>query len=80
MSVVAAKAANNKKKTNTLGKRMLKHKHIYIILLPAIVYYLVFCYAPMGGLVMAFQRFSITKGILGSEWVGIKHFVSFLSD
>lgn len=80
MSVVAAKAADNKKKTNTLGKRMLKHKHIYIILLPAIVYYLVFCYAPMGGLVMAFQRFSITKGILGSEWVGIKHFVSFLSD
>lgn len=80
MSVVAEKAANNKKKTNTLGKRMLKYKHIYIILLPAIVYYLVFCYAPMGGLVMAFQRFSITKGILGSEWVGIKHFVSFLSD
>ena len=80
MMTTEAKAIKGKKKTNTLGKRILKNKHIYIILLPAIVFYLIFCYAPMGGLVIAFQKFSITKGILGSPWVGFKNFQSFLSD
>lgn len=68
------------KKKSDLGKRIRQKKHIYIILLPAILFYLIFCYAPMGGLVMAFQKFSVTKGFFGSEFVGLKNFTSFLSD
>ncbi len=61
-------------------KEAAKYKHIYIILLPTILFYLVFCYAPMFGTIIAFQRFSITKGILGSRFVGLQNFVDFLSN
>ena len=61
-------------------KEAAKYKHIYIILLPTILFYLVFCYAPMFGTIIAFQRYSITKGILGSRFVGLQNFVDFLSN
>ena len=60
--------------------RILKYKHIYIILLPTILFYLVFRYIPMFGNVIAFQKFSITKGILNSPFVGFKNFTDFLSN
>lgn len=57
-----------------------KYKHLYIILLPTLLFYLIFCYAPMFGVVIAFQRFSITKGIFNSPWVGFDNFADFLSN
>ncbi len=68
------------KKRGDLLKKIIQHKHIYIILLPTILYYLIFCYAPMGGLVIAFQKFSITKGIFGSPWVWFDNFKAFITD
>ncbi|MDY3030645.1 MAG: ABC transporter permease subunit [Clostridia bacterium] len=47
--------------------------------LPAVIYYLIFCYGPMYGAIIAFKNYSPKLGILGSEWVGLKHFESFLS-
>lgn len=64
----------------SLWKEVLECKHLYIILLPAVLYYAIFCYAPMGGLVIAFQKYSVTRGILDSAWVGLENFKSFLSD
>ncbi|MFC3747750.1 ABC transporter permease [Paenibacillus sp. GCM10012306] len=54
-----------------------RHKYIYIMLLPVVLYYLVFLYFPMYGLQIAFKDFSPVKGILGSDWVGFKHFIAF---
>lgn len=42
--------------------------------LPAVLFLVIFCYAPMGGLVMAFQDLDMTKGIFTSPWVGFKNF------
>lgn len=64
----------------SLWKEVLECKHLYIILLPAVLYYAIFYYAPMGGLVIAFQKYSVTRGILDSAWVGLENFKSFLSD
>ncbi|WP_028549969.1 ABC transporter permease [Paenibacillus sp. UNC451MF] len=58
----------------TLWKRILAYRYLYIMLLPAIAYYSVFHYYPMYGALIAFKQFSITKGIMGSPWVGLKHF------
>lgn len=58
----------------TIWKRILANRYFYIMLLPAIAYYGVFHYYPMYGALIAFKQFSITKGILGSPWVGLKHF------
>ncbi len=56
-----------------------RYKYIYLMLLPVVLYYAVFCYAPMGGVVIAFQNFKPALGIAGSKWVGMKHFVDFLT-
>ncbi len=57
-----------------LGRHIWKHRYMYLMLVPAIVYYLIFCYGPMGGLMIAFKDFNPIKGILGSPWVGFEHF------
>jgi len=47
---------------------------LYLLLLPGLVYLFIFNYIPMGGIVIAFQDFRITRGFLGSDWVGLRHF------
>ncbi|WP_374706636.1 ABC transporter permease [Paenibacillus sp. J2TS4] len=54
-----------------------KHKALYFLMLPGILYYLIFKYIPMYGIIIAFQDFSIGRGILGSKFVGLKHFIEF---
>lgn len=68
------------KKRKDVLKQINKYKHIYIILALPMLYYFVFCYLPMFGVVIAFQDYSVTKGVFGSEFVGLKYFKSFLSD
>lgn len=69
-----------RKTTLTMVKRnFVRYRFIYLMLLPVILYYAVFCYGPMGGVVIAFQNFKPALGIKGSNWVGMKHFVNFLT-
>lgn len=50
---------------------------IYLMLLPVILWFFVFHYMPMGGVLMAFEDYKFTKGLLGSRWVGFANFSSF---
>lgn len=50
---------------------------LYVLILPAIIYFFVFNYLPMYGVQIAFKDYKITQGILGSKWVGFKHFTTF---
>ncbi len=65
----------------SLGKRIKsefkRNKELYIMILPVVIYFLIFMYMPMYGASIAFKNFSPAKGISGSEWVGLKHFVRF---
>lgn len=61
-------------KKYSLKKRMLRYYQVYIMLIPVVAWFIVFCYAPMYGIVLAFKDYSFRKGILGSEWVGLAHF------
>ena len=70
----------NVKSRRSRWKTMRKYKNVYIILLPVILYYLIFAYGPMVGNVIAFQDYSITKGLFKGKWVGFKHFKSFLTN
>lgn len=49
------------------------------MLAPVLLYVLIFNYAPMFGLVISFQDYSLTRGVLGSEWIGLKNFEDFFS-
>jgi putative aldouronate transport system permease protein len=50
------------------------HRGLYLLLVPALAYYFTFHYLPYLGATIAFKDFNIMKGILGSPWVGLKHF------
>lgn len=52
---------------------------LYLMVLPGVIFLIVFKYIPMLGCVIAFQDYSVFKGILGSDWVGLKHFMALLS-
>lgn len=54
-----------------------RNRGLYIMIIPVIAFYLVFCYKPMYGALMAFQNFSPKRGIFGSEWVGFSNFRMF---
>ncbi|WP_144554325.1 sugar ABC transporter permease [Bacillus sp. X1(2014)] len=58
-------------------KKILSNYQLYLFLLPALVYFIVFHYVPMYGVLIAFKDFIATKGIMGSPWVGFKHFERF---
>lgn len=49
------------------------------MLVPGIILVTIFCYIPMGGLIISFQDYNIFAGIQGSKWVGFKHFIKFFS-
>lgn len=57
-----------------------KHMLLYLMILPGFLYFVVFKYFPMGGLVIAFQDYQPYQGILGSPWVGFKHFVRLFTE
>lgn len=63
-----------------LAKDLRRNKYLYLMAIPVIAYYIIFHYKPMYGAVIAFKEFSPIKGILGSPWVGLKHFYDFFND
>ena len=62
-----------------LLRRMRHYRNIYLMLLPVIIFYILFHYVPMGCLAIAFENYKPAKGILGSDWVGLKNFRKFLT-
>lgn len=70
-----APAAGLRKKS--VFSRLAKDYQLYLLVLPALIWYVLFAYVPMYGVQIAFKDYSGALGILGSPWVGIKHFKSF---
>lgn len=58
-------------------KVLNRDKYLLLLILPVLLYYFVFHYIPMYGIIIAFKKFSPMKGILGSAWVGFDHFMHF---
>lgn len=55
-------------------KKMKKYKMLYLMLIPGVVYLLINNYAPMFGIIIAFKDVNFAKGIMNSDWVGLKNF------
>ncbi|WP_396125543.1 ABC transporter permease [Bacillus sp. Marseille-Q3570] len=60
--------------TKMKNSYLIKNWQIYSMILPGLLYFLVFKYIPLGGIVIAFQDYSVYGGIFESPWVGLKHF------
>lgn len=63
-----------------LGGRILKNRWLYLMLLPGLIYFILFKYVPMLGIVIAFQNYQPFLGISKSEWVGLAHFERLFND
>ena len=69
--------------SNRTGNRWLqsikRDRWLYIMFAPVLIYYVIFHYAPIGGLVVAFKDYNLFQGIWASPWVGLEHFSDFFS-
>lgn len=63
----------------TIKKDARKNYSIYLMMLPVLAFYILFCYKPMYGLIIAFKDYKPALGIWGSPWVGFEHFTDFFS-
>ncbi len=74
--------SENKNKESRPGrawKHIKKDRQLLILLLPCVLFYAIFRYGPMFGLVMAFQKYGVFLGFMKSPWVGFEHFEKFFS-
>ena len=62
------------------GKRRVllkKEWQLWVMILPALAYILIFCYGPMYGIQLAFRKYDFSKGLTGGDWVGLKYFIQY---
>lgn len=64
---------------NKTLQRVRDRKWLYILILPALIYLIVFCYVPMYGISIAFKDYNQYQGIFDSPWCGLTHFKTFFS-
>lgn len=62
------------------GKSMLKHWQLHLLVIPPLLFFLIFKYYPMANAVLAFKDYNVIKGIWGSPWVGFRNFELFFEN
>ena len=69
-----------KKEKKGLMRRFRQEKYLWLMALPGILFFLIYKYVPMLGIIIAFQKYVPSKGILRSEWVGVENFTRILEN
>ncbi|MCR2822063.1 ABC transporter permease [Lederbergia panacisoli] len=60
-------------------RHIKRDRQLLLLFIPCIVFFAIFRYGPMYGLIIAFKDYDVWSGIIGSEWVGLEHFRNFFS-
>lgn len=80
---MATKTPKNTIRKKSLGSRILKqlrdHWILYLMVLPVVIYFIIFHYRPLYGITLAFKNYRVKLGISGSPWAGFDHFKRFFS-
>lgn len=86
MSTKPAVSAANPPKGNSfkrflVSKKILRNWTMYLMLVPVVIYFAVFCYAPMYGITLAFKDYKVRQGIMGSPWTSpiFKYFIDYFN-
>ncbi|TDF98053.1 ABC transporter permease [Paenibacillus piri] len=66
-------------KTGSIWKEYKRHRSLFLLLLPGLLWYVIFHYGPLYGIQLAFKEYKIFNGIMGSPWVGLMHFERMFS-
>lgn len=78
-AAIVGKKNKYKPPKQSLKKRLIRYWPLYVMLIPCIIYYILICYVPMAGSVLAFKDYSFKEGIWGSPWVGFRYFETFFN-
>ena len=79
MAVLKHKHLSVPKKKQNIRYTIKNNWQLYVLVLPAIIYFIVFNYLPLYGIQIAFKDYKAVDGIVGSAWVGLKHFKTFFN-
>ena len=60
-------------------RNLARNRYLWLIAIPGLIYFFIFKYLPMYGVIIAFKNYSIRKGILGSDWAGLKYFFQYFN-
>ncbi|WP_300682618.1 ABC transporter permease [Acutalibacter sp. 1XD8-36] len=74
MTMKKQRTASSVSKKTSLWKRILLNWQVYVLLLPGLIWYTIFCYMPMGGLSLAFKTYKANLGIWMSPWIGLQNY------
>lgn len=82
MSEIAAKKEtlainDNHRLRMIIAKDFKRNRQIYLMILPVLIFYIIFQYAPIYGIIVAFENYNLSKGVFHSSWVGFSNFISF---
>ncbi|KRF31740.1 ABC transporter permease [Paenibacillus sp. Soil787] len=80
MNETVATVCTRRKLKREKTKKYKQYRVLLVMMIPAIIYYIIFHYLPMIGVLLAFKDFKITQGILGSPWAGLYHFEKIIHD
>lgn len=67
-------------KSGSLWKNIRRNQYVYLFIAISLSFYIVFCYVPMYGIVLAFKNYNAAKGILASPFIGFKHYVNLFRE
>lgn len=70
----------DKSGSKAFAKKWWNQKYLQLMVIPGIIWMLIFNYLPMGGIIIAFKKFKITRTIAEAPWVGLKYFQDFFND
>ena len=70
-------AYKNKNGVSGFFRELIRNRTLYLMILPAFAFVIIFNYAPIYGLQLAFKKFNFQLGIMGSPWVGLDNFMSY---
>jgi len=79
LSDIAIDEVKTEPRKKSAWTKIKKSKQLYLFILPAFLFFLIFAYGPMYGVMIAFKDYMPSMGVLGSPWVGFKHFRRFFN-
>lgn len=74
---IAVSASKGAPLSSKIKNEIFRNRYLYLLAVPVLAYYLIFCYLPMFGLIIAFKQYDIGRGIWAGDWVGLQYFKEF---
>jgi putative aldouronate transport system permease protein len=78
--VASSRQVRSARYWKTAAKSLRKHWQLYLLIIPGVLYFIVFKYIPMSNAIIAFKEYNVVQGIWGSPWVSFKHFNAFFNN